>query len=346
MKRATLFAAAVVLAGVGLLPLFLTIASSLWVDGALSLKNYADVLGNARTWVLFRNSLVLSALTTAVAGIAGVTLGLLVARTDLPMRNTLAAIFSLPLLFPPYIVAVGWFEILGRGGILARWAGSSAGEATSRFLFGLPGAVLVLGSAFLPIVLMLTITYLRGVNPALEEAGRLSCGWPGVLKGITIPLIRPGILLSLVLVFLLTMGEFGAPVFLRLDVFPVASFTQSSAFYNFGAATASAMPLIVVVFAGVLLQQHVLRGKTFSFRWGGRDALGRIPLGSKKPLVLLAVISLVVVLVGLPLAGVLWRGSSIRALNEALQRAGGSAMRSVLYASISASVLSVLGFFS
>ena len=328
MKRATLYAAVAVLMGVGLIPICLMIASSLWADGAVSVKNYVEILGNTRTWILFRNSLVLSALTTAAAGIGGVMLGILVTKTDLPMGKTLAAVFSLPLLFPPYILAVGWFQILGSG-----------------LPFGLPGAVLVLGPAFLPIVLLLTITSLRGVNPALEEAGRLSCGWPGVLTQITIPLIKPGILLSLVLVFLLTMGEFGAPLFLRLNVFPVASFTQSSAFYNFGAATTAAMPLIAVVFAGVLLQQHALHKRTFSFRWGGQQTLGRIPLGRKTPLVLLAVVSLAVVTVGLPLAGVLWRGSSLTALHEAFQRAGGSAMRSFLYAGIAASVLSLLGFF-
>jgi iron(III) transport system permease protein len=57
------------------------------------------------------------------------------------------------------------------------------------------------------------------------------------------------------------------------------------------------------------------------------------------------VIARAVILVGMPLGGVLWRGSSITALSDAVQRAGGSAMRSVLYAGVSASVLCTLGFF-
>ena len=343
MKRTTLIAAALVFAVVGLLPLCLMIGSSLWVDGGFSMRNYMEVLGNPQTWILFRNSLLLATLTTAVAGLAGVMLGILVAKTDLPLSGSLSVIFSLPLLFPPYILAVGWFEILGRGGILAHWI--PIGETTSRWLFGFPGAVLVLGAAFLPIVLLLTITYLRDVNPSLEAAARLSAGWPAVLKRITIPLITPGILLSLVLVFLLTMGEFGAPAFLRLNVFPVASFTQSAAFYNFGAATSAAMPLIAVVLAGLLVIQRIIQRRTYSFRSGGQSTLERIPLGRKKPIVFSAVLALAVILVGVPLVGVLWRGSSIAALSDAVQRAGESAIRSVLYAGVSASVLCVLGFF-
>src|SRR5260221_2338709 len=233
--------------------------SSFSIGGAVGLRNYSDALGAARTWVLFRNSLLLATLTTTVAAVAGVFLGVLFVKTDLPLRNPLTVMFSLPLLFPPYILAVGWHEALGSGGL-------------SRWLFGLPGTVLVLATALLPIVLILTMTYLKAVNPHLEQAARLSCGWPAVLKGITLPLIGPGVVLSLVLVFLLTMGELGAPLFLRFDVFPVASFTQFSAFYNFGAATAAAMPLDFVAIAGLLVEQRVLHGKTYQFRSAGRHA--------------------------------------------------------------------------
>ena len=48
------------------------------------------------------------------------------------------------LLFPPYVLANGWFQILGRQGILARAIGLSdaAGAATSDWLFSLAGGVL------------------------------------------------------------------------------------------------------------------------------------------------------------------------------------------------------------
>src|SRR3972149_12293535 len=39
------------------------------------------------------------------------------------------------------------------------------------------------------------------------------------------------------------LGEFGVPSSLHFDVFPVESFIQFSAFYNFNAATAAAIPL-------------------------------------------------------------------------------------------------------
>ena len=73
----------------------------------------------------------------------------------------------------------------------------------------------------MPIVILLTIAYLGAVNPRLEAAGRLASSWPRVLRRITLPLIAPAILFAAVLVFLLTLGEVGAPTYLRYSVYPV-----------------------------------------------------------------------------------------------------------------------------
>lgn len=343
-KRATLIAAVLVFASIGLLPVLLMLGSSLRIEGQFDVRNYVEVFGNERTWSLFGNSLLLATLTTVFAGGLGITLGVLIGKTYLPFRNLFAILFGLPLLFPPYVLAIGWFEILGRGGLLAQWLGTGWGDMTSRWLFAYPGAVVILGTAFLPVVVLLTITYFHGLDPTLEEAGRLSADWPGVLRRITLPLVSPGILLSLVLVFLLSMGEFGAPAFLRLNVFPVASFTQSSAFYNFGAATAAAVPFIGVVLLGILISERILHKKDYPFRLTTQQ-LTRIPLGRKAPIVLLAVASLAAVLVGFPLTGVLWRGASVPALSDAIHRAGASAVRSIVYAAIASSILCILGFF-
>ena len=79
-KRVTLWAAVAVWIGVGVLPLFVMLATSL-----SSTENYTATLGSARTWSLLRNSLLLATLTTVVAGAVGVTLGVILAKTDLAL---------------------------------------------------------------------------------------------------------------------------------------------------------------------------------------------------------------------------------------------------------------------
>ena len=115
-KRVVLIFAATVLVVIGLLPLLVMFGRSVTVDGHLSLAAYKDVLTSRTQWALLRHSLVLSLLTALLATVVGVLLGILLAKTDLPFRRILAVLFTIPLLLPPYIIAVSWAILLGRDG--------------------------------------------------------------------------------------------------------------------------------------------------------------------------------------------------------------------------------------
>ena len=135
-------------------------------------------------------------------------------------------------------------------------------------LFGLPGCVLVLTTAFCPLMILLTMAWLGTVNPRLEEAARLVASWPATLRVVTLPLVWPGVALAASLVFLLSLGEFGVPIYLRFDVFPVESFTQFSAFFNYGAATAAAVPLLLAALLLLVLEWNLLKDAPKALRIG------------------------------------------------------------------------------
>ena len=221
-KRTVLAGVILVITAAGVLPLLFMLGESVRVEGGFSVERYSQLFSSARTWTLLGRSLVLAGLTTAGALVVGLPLALLLGKTDLPFARPLAALFTIPLLIPPYVAAVSWFHLAGREGILARWLGPSAGDVASRVLFGLSGCVLVHVTIFLPVVVLLVMTAIRTVDPRLEEAARLAASQRRVLSGITIPLLRPGILLSALLVFILSLGELSVPLFLRYDIIPPA----------------------------------------------------------------------------------------------------------------------------
>jgi iron(III) transport system permease protein len=316
---------------------------SLIVDGRISLAFYQGILASDRQWLLIRNSLTLAAVTTLFATATGLVLGILLARTDLPGRRLFAVLFTVPVALPPYITAVAWFDVLGRRGLLSRFATEAAAEWTSAQLFGQAGCVLVLASTFLPISMLLTMAWSRNINSRLEEAGRLSSGWMGVLRKITIPAILPGVLAASTLVFLLTLGEFGVPMFLRYDVFPVESFIQFSAFLNFRAAVAAAAPLVAVTLLVITIEWTLLRNRTHQLQPGPEGdppmqiRLGRLRGGS---FALVALVCLLWVVV--PLFGLIVR--SAPAFSEALTRAADSLVHSLTYAILGASLITLLGW--
>jgi len=345
-KRVILFLAVFILIIVGFLPLVVMLVRSIMVEGHVSLAAYRELLNTGREWRLLGHSFALSFLTAMFATLVGLPLGILFGRTDMPFRRLFPVLFTFPLLIPPYVTAVSWVSLLGRDGFLSRTLTPDAAKVVSAWLFGLPGCVMVLFSAFLPIIILLTMAYLKTIDPSVEEAGRLVFGWPQVLMKITLPLLLPGILFATLLVFLLTLGEYGVPSFLRYHVFAVESFTQFSAFYDFNAATAAATPLLGVTFFALVLERFFLHEKTLHIEPGpGSKYALVIRLGAmgKWFAALTGLLCLLVVV--LPFLVLLLRSLSINVYKEAFLRAGDSLLRSILYAAIGASALTILGFF-
>jgi len=345
-KRLTLYITILLLIVIGLAPVISMFIKSLFVGGEFSLKNYGTLFQSDREWKLLFNSLSLAGATTLITVLSGVPLGTLLIKTDLPLKRLFTVLFVIPLIIPSYILAIAWFYCLGRSGTLARIFDADVGIFTSSLLFGLPGTLFVMVSVLLPIVIILTMTYLRIVNPNLEEVAILHGSWPMVLRKITIPLISPGIALAALIVFILTLGEFGVPSFLRFDVYSVESFTMFSAFYDFNTATAAAMPLGIITVIVLIIERIFLRKKTFIFRaMGSEKRMIIVPLGRAKPFFMAAVSILAFILVIIPLGVLLHKSVSVSAYTEAFIHSIGSIMRSLLYASIGATCLVIFGFF-
>jgi iron(III) transport system permease protein len=343
-KRLTLWATAALLAAVGPLPVLTMVISSFFVEGSFSLKAYQVLWQSGRQHlVLMGHSIILSLCVTVLATLVGLPLGILLGKTDLPLRRALAVLLTVPLLLPPYVIAVAWFGVLGSGS----WISSLAPETSkslSAAYFGLYGCTGVLFTTFAPIVILFTISYIGSVNPRLEEAGRLVSRWPGVLWRITLPLIAPAILFAAVLVFLLTIGEVGVPTYLRYPVYPVETLTQFAAFYDFSAATAAAVPLLLVTLAILTLEFAVLRKRASELRTVTFETRTQIKLGSWR-IPLLGIVSVWgIVTVALPLAVLIFQSWSLGAYSDALARASGSILRSLIFAVIGASLLTFLGF--
>lgn len=345
-KRLTLYITIFLFMGIGLAPVISILVKSLFVDGGFSLNNYGTLFRSNREWRLLFNSLSLAGATTLVTVLLGVFLGTLLAKSDLPFKRFFTVLFIVPLIIPSYILAIAWFNCLGRSGVVASVSGKGIAIFTSNLLFGFTGTLFVMVSALLPIVILLTMTYLRMVNPNLEEAAKLHCTWPMVLWKITLPLISPGIVLAALIVFILTLGEFGVPSSLRFDVYPVESFTQFSAFYDFNTATAAAIPLGIITIVVLVIERLFLRKKTFIFgRMGSERTMLTVSLGKAKPFFMAFVSMLVFILVIVPLCVLLYKSLSVSAYTEALVRSTDSIVRSLFYASVGATCLVVFGFF-
>src|SRR5438552_8126320 len=105
-----------VVAIAGLAPIAVMIFESVWHDGHFSLDHYRELISAARFWPLLGNSIRLALATTAVCRFIGVPAGILFAKSDLPLRSGFMWLLTVPLVLPPYFVALGWARVVARIG--------------------------------------------------------------------------------------------------------------------------------------------------------------------------------------------------------------------------------------
>jgi iron(III) transport system permease protein len=302
-------------------------------------------LMTGRQWQLLGHTVLLGALVVLCTTLMGTSLGVVLAKTDIPYKGLLYSVLTVPLFLPPYLLGLSWFYLLGKNGLLASLAGAYVGEVSSSLLFSLSGTVFVLTLSYYPVTMMLVHTFVKAINPSFEEAGRLLMAWPKVLASIDLPLIAPGIYLGALLTFILTISELGVPLFLRYDVFTVQVFMQFAAFYDYKAASLFSLPLLLLIAALLMVERYTLRDRFFAVVGQKSQRQAVIPLGPLRLPAAGFVLAFMSIAVLLPIGALLIASRSPSFYLDAMRGSGQSIVNSLLYAGLGATLITILSFF-
>lgn len=259
----------------------LLIAAPIVVIGIQSLQS-APLYDAARTWTFdgyfrlfghaeFRtavwNSLGLAAVATLVATTVGVASAVAVARFDIPGRAWLEGAMLGPIYISQLVLALGWYVLYGPSGyvslLLQRWFGDVPWNLAS-----IPGMGVLGGLAMAPAVMLFCISSLTLMDASLEDAARSAGANPlRVVRTITLPLMRPAIIYSVLLTFVggLEMLSiplvFGWPAGLEFFTTFLMRETMGSAEPDYGMLGAAAITLLLLVATMVILQQKLLKDR-------------------------------------------------------------------------------------
>lgn len=297
-------------------------------------KTFA-VLGTLRPWALLLRSIALSVSVTACALAIGMPLGVLIARTDLVGRQALWLVHAFPMFLPPFVLALGWFHVFGREGLLGS-------ETTARVLFSELGVIGVLALTFAPVVTSLVALAVLGIDASLEEAARLVASPWRVATRILLPSAKPAITLSAIVVFALSLSELAVPMFLRVDVFPAAVFARLGGIeYAPGEALILALPLITIAVLLLFVERRFVGTRRFAV--AGLRGMSRSPLQLRRWRPVAAVAGwLIAILSVVPIAALATRAArgGVADLPNWLGQAPGT---SLLAAALGATVIAALG---
>ncbi|HRR10088.1 MAG TPA: iron ABC transporter permease [Rhodothermales bacterium] len=193
-----------------LLPLLFLLLNALRADEA----TLAEVF-TARTWLLFRDTLLLMLAVVAFVMVLAFPLAWITTRTNMPGRQILTWLGALPLAFPGYVMAYALLAIGGDYGMSAQLLNISI----PRF-YGFWGACLALTITLYPYLFLNLRTALLGLDPSIEESARsLGMSVQQSWFRIILPQLRPALLSGSLLVALHVLGDFGVVSLMRYRTF-------------------------------------------------------------------------------------------------------------------------------
>jgi iron(III) transport system permease protein len=249
--------------------------------------NYADLftskLAKTNLWKPLWNTVLLAVFTCAISIIYGGTFAFLVTRTNLKCKKYLSSIFIFPYIMPQWTLAVVWQNLFNSNEVV----GTSNGLLASLFNICMPKwwcqglfpSSVVLGLHYAPFAYILIGGIFKNMDANLEEAATIldTPKWKTMLH-ITLPMVKPAILSTILLVFGSAMGSYPVPHYLGLTTLSTKYISLNSKYTG----EASILAIIMMVFGVAILginQISLKSRKNYTTVTGKSGQLSKINLG-------------------------------------------------------------------
>lgn len=250
-------------------------------DAGFTTANWGYALGSSGRKFL-GNSVLLGLVTAAVSVPLGSAFAWIVTRTTIPLRKLCDTLLIVPLLFSPLLTTIAWIALAGpRAGAINQILHGIPGLGSVTLnIYSFYGLVLILSLFFTPYVYIVVRATFLNMDRDLEDAARLlGGGWRRSIRKVTLPMMRPAILGSMLLVFILAADEFTVASLIGANAgfftVPYEIYNQTAAFPgNPPGAAALALVQLVVAIVAMYLYGRTTKSQSRYVTLGGKGARG------------------------------------------------------------------------
>ncbi len=252
-----------------------------------TLVNYIDLftsnLAKTNLWEPLWNTVLLAVGTCVVSILFGGLFAFLITRTNLAWRKYLSSIFIFPYIMPQWTLAVVWQHMFNSNAVTGTSNGLLAAtlgiEMPAWWCLGIFPSVVVLGLHYAPFAYILIGGIFRNMDANLEEAATIldTPKWK-IMFRVTLPMVKPAILSTILLVFGSSMGSYPVPHYLNLTTLATKYVSMNSKYTG----EASILAIIMMIFgvAIMLLNQLSLQSrKNYTTVTGKSGQISKINLG-------------------------------------------------------------------
>ena len=250
--------------------------------------NYTDLftsrLAKTNLWTPLINTVWLAIGACTFAILFGGIFAYLITRTNMAFKKYLSSIFIFPYIMPQWTLAVVWQNLFNSNVV----TGTSNGLLASLFGVTMPAwwcvglfpCIIVLGMHYAPFAYILIGGIFKNMDANLEEAATIldTPRWK-IFTRVTIPMVKPAILSTILLVAGSTIGSYPVPHYLGLTTLATKYVSMNDKYTG----EASIIGIIMMLFGVAIMylnQRSLHSRKSYTTVTGKSGQTTKVNLGS------------------------------------------------------------------
>ncbi|MBR5340816.1 MAG: iron ABC transporter permease [Erysipelotrichaceae bacterium] len=253
-----------------------------------TLVNYTDLftsrLAKTNLWTPLINTTILAIGSCTFAILFGGVFAYLITRTNMVFKKYLSSIFIFPYIMPQWTLAVVWQNLFNSNQV----TGTSNGLLASLFHIQMPAwwcvglfpCIVVLGMHYAPFAYILIGGIFKNMDANLEEAATIldTPRWK-IFARVTIPMVKPAILSTILLVAGSTIGSYPVPHYLGLTTLATKYVSMNDKYTG----EASIIGIIMMLFGVAIMylnQRSLHSRKSYTTVTGKSGQITKVNLGN------------------------------------------------------------------
>lgn len=233
-------------------------------DGQYSLIHYRRMLEQPSYFRIFRATFEISLITTAICALVGYPLAYALSQMPRRAANLCMIGVMLPFWTSLLVRTYAWLVLLQRQGLINGW-GIKLGlwSEPLALVHNLGGTLIGMVHIMLPFMILPVYGAMRTINrDLLKAAANLGASPTRAFWQVFFPLSLPGLAAGCLMVFILSLGFYVTPAVLgggKVTMVSNRIANDIELFFNWGAASALGVILLVVTLALLYLASKVMR---------------------------------------------------------------------------------------
>lgn len=281
-----------------------------WQWPTLLFNNQQDVgmeypFAISEFWLPLGRSVLMALVACLIAVIGGGVLAFLITRTNMPFKKFISTVFVFPYIMPSWSLAMFWENFFKNTSVKACPGMGLLQSITGicvpvDVVYGFFPTAMVMGIHYAPFAYILIGGILRNMDANLEEAATiLKASRAKIVWRITLPIVAPAMVSTILLVFASSVSTYTVPAFLcKTQPMYFLSLTMRSALSTGKMGEGYVMATVLLLFSVSILainNAFTRSRKRFTTVSGKSGQISKINLGKVAKWIIAVIILLIVI---------------------------------------------------